>query len=77
MSKEMKYVIINECQPILFTSGQQHSDFGYMKPTSAGICRIQYEDGTFVAECYGESISLKLKPTEYDRKRIERMLNHY
>jgi len=77
MSKEMKYVIVDDVLPNLFSLGQPHGTFGYMHPTSAGKCRIQYEGGRFVVECYGESIDLKLKPAEHDARMIEHMLNDY
>jgi hypothetical protein len=77
MSKEMKYVIIDECLPILFSIGQRHGDFGRMKPTSAGKCRIYYEEGKFTAECYGGSIDLNLNCHIKDKNRIEIMLNQY
>jgi hypothetical protein len=77
MSKEMKYVIVDNCCPILFSLGQRHGDFGYMKPTSAGKCSIHYDDGKFTAECYGESIGLKIKCDIQDRSVIEFMLNQY
>ena len=76
MSKEMKYIVTNS-YPILFTQCQQHSDFRHFNPSSAGMCRIDHEDGKFVAECYGESISLKLKTNPQDKIFIELMLNHY
>ena len=74
-SKEMKYVIIGECFPILFTQGQQHCDFTHLKPTSAGFCKFSYKDDISKVECYGESISLNLKPGQYDEKIIESSFN--
>ena len=77
MSKEMKYVIINEMSPILFGLEMKHSDFEHMKVTSAGKCRIYFETDRFIVDCFGDSISLNLTSDEKDKGRIERLLNHY
>lgn len=77
MSKEMKYVIVDDSCPILFSLGQRHGDFGRMRPSSAGKCRIYFENDKFKVDCYGESIDLKLKPDEHDSRMIELMLNYF
>jgi hypothetical protein len=75
MSKEMKYVISDGMFPIIFSPAIQHSALQHLKPTSAGMCRIRKEDGGgFIVDCYGESISLKLKQ-EHDEASIRLMLN--
>ena len=79
MSKELKYIISDEMFPIIFSPAIQHSDFRNFKPTSAGMCRIRKEEdgGGFIVDCYGESISLKLKPGDHDEAVIRLLLNEY
>lgn len=70
----MKYVIIDEVFPIIFSDGMNHNDFKYHgKITSAG--RICFTDNKVF--CFGESTSLKLKPAETDELRINTMLEKY
>lgn len=76
-SKKIKYVIFDTSKVILFTLGQQHGDFGYLKPTSAGFCNIWFENEKFDVSCYGESVSLNLKPAVTDEQVIRSMLNEY
>jgi hypothetical protein len=79
MSKEMKYVIYDDCIPVLFSLATRHGTFKNLNPTSAGKCRIQYNPLSFKfnVECYGDSIDLNLKPLEKDYQKIEYMLNDY
>lgn len=76
-SRKMKYVIFDDSMVILFTLGQQHGDFKYLKPTSAGFCKIWFENEKFGVSCYGESVSLDLKPAVTDEWVIGKMLNEY
>jgi hypothetical protein len=77
ITKEMKYVVVNDTQPILFSTSQKHSEFKHFNITSAGFCAIRYTNSQYEVSCYGESISLNLKPKDYDHKAIELMLNEY
>ena len=66
MKRDAKYIRINDdgfdCI-IVFSRLINHSDFSSLEPKSAGF--ISFKDG--IAECYGESISLKIESTpEYD-----------
>jgi len=79
----MKYVMVDDIKPILFSEMMQHSDFKDIgNITSAGMCRINAKlkrfDGHISTEktvcCYGESISLKLKPAKQDEKYIKKFL---
>jgi hypothetical protein len=81
----MKYVMIGNILPILFTEAMNHSDFKCNGDiTSAGMCsidsRLKYDKdaGKYFVEkivhCYGESISLNLKPAEKDAERIKQFL---
>lgn len=79
MNGEMKYVMIDDCIPIIFSSAMQHSDFKHLNPTSAGMVRIDRVEGEcrFTAQCYGKSVSLNMKPAITDSKCIEYMFNDY
>jgi hypothetical protein len=77
MSREIKYVISNNSCPILFPSALNHSDFQHFHPTSAGMCCINKDGDKFKVDCFGESVSLKLKPAGNDHIHIEIMLNHF
>lgn len=81
----MKYVMIDGIMPILFTEAMNHKDFIHRgNITSAGMCKInakinwdRYAEEYIVEKevvCYGESISLKLKPAEQDAKYIKKFL---
>jgi len=66
----LKYVIFNDCLPLLFGEWFKHSDTATGRlgiPTSAGFC-YRKDDGTWFA--YGESISLGLKSTPDDSKTL-------
>lgn len=75
--KRLKYVIINECFPILFGEAHKHHDFfnnRLGKPTSAGFCTIsQVGDHGVVVSCFGKSISLNLEAQPGDEQIIERL----
>ena len=88
MIDRIKYVIVDECKPILFNCFN-HSDTRSLpgKPTSAGFVSFEIvkNDGiefpsicssTIIkAHTYGESISLKMKPSPRDAYLITKMLN--
>lgn len=65
----MKYIIIDGVFPVTFSEGLRHKDFEYLpgKITSAGKCRIRNNQVT----CYGESVTLRLKPGERDAEIIK------
>jgi len=59
--EKMKYVKVGDYNSIIiFPTIIQHSDFRYLKPTSAGFCYISENK----VECFGESVSLGLKSNE-------------
>lgn len=74
----MKYVIIDNCFPIIFSVAHAHKDFKNMGGviTSAGFCRIVTTTlegpSNPVVVVYGLSASLNLRP---DRDNDERILN--
>jgi len=83
----VKYIIIDECFPVLFSYGITHSDvnifprFGNGKITSAGFCSINscndFEDGkrTVNVTVWGESVSLGIKSKPQDAEIIRKMKN--
>lgn len=83
-----KYVILDECFPIIFTEAIGHDNFksistgvGILKPTSAGffdttIDHIRKAVGDYITvNTYGESVSLKLQSKPEDARLIEKLLN--
>jgi hypothetical protein len=71
---KIKYVVISEMFPILFSEAQKHSDFLAMgNITSAGFVDIQDPKNPVT---YGKSTSLKLKPDPCDEILIEVMLKN-
>jgi hypothetical protein len=45
----------------MFTEPMNHSMFSDYNPVSAGFISMGVKDGEFYCECYGESVTLKLK----------------
>ncbi len=85
---KLKYVIVDDCYPILFGEYYQHSVFKNRGTiTSAGFCSIKEVetpsdrmDITTVTmtevSVWGESISLGVKSDpEHDKRLLERMFN--
>ena len=73
-----KYVMIDECLPIIFPEGIEHIRFNSIgKITSAGFLFISFDElkDKFVVLAYGKSESLNLVPGEYDEVIIEDFLN--
>ncbi len=64
----MKYVMIRECLPIVFTEAIQHDTFRSLGVTSAGFCDITWDEQGQYVQAYGESVSLRLKPAPGDTK---------
>jgi hypothetical protein len=79
MSKEIKYVMYDDCLPILLSSGMQHARFNRPNVTSAGFCNVEWdkENCKFKVTTYGESVSLGIKSKECDGAIIETLFNHY
>ena len=80
MSKKLKYVMIDDIVPVLFSEMQQHSDFLHVgKITSAGFCYIDYDEKSnqYKVTVHGESISLKIRSKPEDVRLIELILNEY
>lgn len=68
-----KYVIVDNCIPILFTEANKHSDVARnLSVTSAGFWDLNH-DRTKVS-VWGESLSLKKKSLPDDAVFIEKML---
>lgn len=77
--QKLKYVIIDDCFPIIFGEAHKHSDFSRNrlgKPTSAGFCHIHQagEEGMTVS-CFGKSVSLEIESQPGDAQIIEKLLN--
>jgi len=84
---KLKYVVYDECYPVIFGEYANHSDVSlkYKKPTSAGFVSLHEEDAPegspfcqvriLTASCYGESISLGVKSHPNDARLIERLFN--
>lgn len=84
---KLKYVIIDECKPVLFSESQRHVEFKrFGNITSAGFCDFAevptprdrtdiWTDTMFSVNVWGESISLNLKSDSRDARLIENMLN--
>jgi hypothetical protein len=71
VGEEMKYIMIDEVFPVIFSDGMKHSDFKKMgNITSAGMVRILNDE----INCFGKSVSLKLEPTKIDALIIKNML---
>lgn len=80
--KRVKYIIIDDISPILFSEMETHAKVAAMaagRPiTSAGFCSLFFvEEGHIAANVYGESVSLKLKSDPEDAALIERMFSEY
>lgn len=79
----MKYIIIEQKAAIIFNDVITHADmaakFSHLgEPTSAGFLEVYLNpdsvDGILVST-YGESVSLKLKPSIYDPELIKSQLS--
>ncbi len=85
----MKYVIIEDCFPIIFCEAFKHSDFArtaHGKPTSAGFCSFEevptpenhptiFTKTMKKVTAWGESVSLGIKSGKNDADIIAEMLN--
>lgn len=75
MVLKQKYVRTSENRIIVFSELQQHSEFKYFNPISAGFIAIGVDERSNPdCTCYGESVSLQLKSmagdTELAKKQI-------
>jgi hypothetical protein len=64
-SREFKYILTNDLQPIIFSAGIEHSAIaksGY----SAGYAKVRFLPNKLEIECFGESRSLNLAPKKGD-----------
>ena len=83
MDKNIKYIILENLKPIIFSHFQQHKDFRFLgNITSAGfvdITKTQDECGNTIsiARAYGKSISLNLSPVESDHIKLTMLLNPF
>ena len=62
MDTKQKYVRIGRDEFIIFPMTLSHDEFLKFHPTSAGFCYIYNNK----VDCYGESVSLKLKSDPAD-----------
>jgi hypothetical protein len=86
---ELKYVILDEIRPIIFSEANKHSDFTKLgKVTSAGFLSIKtvsydsqkhsvkHSKKEYIeVETYGSSTSLNITPHIFDQHLLERLLN--
>lgn len=74
--KILKYIITDKEEPIIFSSDIQH-DTVVKTCSSAGFLIVTFDivNNKFIAKCYGESTSLKLKSEDKDTLVIENYLN--
>lgn len=78
MKKIIKYVITEDGVPILFSCDIRHADILQKGSVSAGFLVLRYDatKAAFLARCFGESSSLKVKSKlEADQKIIEDFFN--
>lgn len=84
-NNNLKYVIFDGALPVVFGDYFKHSDVyvnGYTA-TSAGYCNVKHVTvlrhgkpvSSIELECFGESISLKLKPKPSDCKILTKTLS--
>lgn len=69
---QRKYLILDDCFPVLFTGALKHDKISTAgrKVTSAGFFEIN--DGK--VRTFGESVSLMMRPGEFDAQLIQKML---
>ena len=75
--RSIKYIMLDWDTPILFPDHMNHSDVAanFSSPvTSAGFVSVNGRDeyGDTLVQCYGESVSLKIKSNEKDSKIMNR-----
>lgn len=82
---KLKYILTKTGAFVLFHPVTTHADMAkglYGTPISAGFCHIQTKDfeepmrSTVSVECFGESISMKLKSRPEDGEIITKALNN-
>jgi hypothetical protein len=72
----MKYVMIDEVFPILFSEKFSHDSFkNFGRITSAGSVKIIISEGKRKIETFGYSLTLKKVPAERDASLIEKQLS--
>jgi len=73
--RKRKYIITEKDDIIIFSECIRHDAFLHLKPKSAGFVQFFVDDeGKVGVNCYGESISLKLKSLPGDNEIAERLL---
>ena len=77
---EIKYVMFNGMFPIIFGGYFKHKDIADVfdkNPTSAGFMTMKADPfgNRIKVEVYGESISLKRRPSEEDIPILSRVVN--
>lgn len=71
-----KYIITKDEDIIIFSARLKHSDFFDFKPIRAGFIAIGVDkQGSLTFDCFGESVSLRLKSSpEKDNVIAERQI---
>ena len=59
--RKIKYIVTKDEKIIIFSDLQQHNEFEMFNPIAAGFIQVGISNGEQFANCYGESISLRLK----------------
>ena len=79
--RKIKYIMLENRTPILFADHLNHSDVArpYSNVRSAGFCHCRAKDklGNPQFECYGESISLKMKSHPDDSRDMNAAFGMY
>jgi len=75
----MKYIIFDNCFPIIFTEAIAHKDISIsgMEPTSAGYLYISSVENELSVRTYGESTSLGIGSNKKDKDIITNTLLSY
>lgn len=69
---ERKYVMFNDCFPIIFSSAMQHSEFIKMEREDFKITGSGFVSD--ILECYGESKSLpKISDKKFDTLMVRKL----
>lgn len=76
ISEQMKYVRNSKTDKFLIfhNCGMSHEDGYHIHPDSAGFLLFYIENNKLKVDCYGESVSLKLKSSPEDSEQISRFI---
>jgi hypothetical protein len=72
---ELKYIMIDEKYPIIFTTSQTHDQFrNFRNITSAGFCQIWQDKKGIKVRAWGKSITLNINSKETDSETIKNQI---